>query len=120
MIIVKPIDTYACEILSQAENGAITLPYSSREEFENVLGRTKKFENGALTDMTQEEITLRDGNRLRCKRKYLLEAFDKWEKAVLRGRETDDSMIMLWYQMLLDLNAAAFDSVPERIKYYLR
>ena len=70
--------------------------------------------------MTQEEITLRDGNRLRCKRKYLLAAFDKWEKAVLRGRETDDSMIMLWYQMLLDLNAAAFDSVPERIKYYLR
>lgn len=120
MIIVKPIDTYACEILSKTEEGAITLPYNSREELESVLGHTKKFENGVLTDMTQEEMTSHNGNRLRCKRKYLLEAFDKWEKAVLRGRETDDSMIMLWYQMLLDLNAAAFDSVPERIKYYLR
>ena len=48
-----------------------------------------------------------------------LEAFDKWEKAVLRGREEDSEDIMFWYRNLLDLKEETFNNVPERIKYYL-
>lgn len=57
--------------------------------------------------------------QLRSRRETLLEAFDKWEKAVLRNREVDDPYIMSWYQNLKDLVQSAFDNVPERIKYYL-
>lgn len=56
---------------------------------------------------------------LRAKRDGLLNAFDKWEKAVLRGREQDDYMIMSWYHDLLNLQETAFENIPERIKYYL-
>lgn len=58
-------------------------------------------------------------NQLRAKRKILLLAFDKWEKAVLRGRATEDEAIMQWYYDLLDLKEEAFENIPERIKYYL-
>ncbi len=59
-------------------------------------------------------------NQLRKKRKLLLDnGFDPWEKAVLRGREADDSTIMLWYQDLKDLKESAFENIPERIRYYL-
>lgn len=59
-------------------------------------------------------------NMLRAKRKPLLEAFDKWEKAVLRNREIDDYTITtIWYKDLLDLKETAFENVPEKIKYYL-
>ena len=63
-----------------------------------------------------EEEILRDK---RFNREPLLLAFDKWEKAVLRGREDDDEFIMQWYQDLLDLKDSAFETVPDRIKYYL-
>lgn len=56
---------------------------------------------------------------LRDKRELLLLAFDKWEKAVLRGREEDSSIIMNWYQDLLDLKESAFDEIPDAVKYYL-
>ncbi len=55
----------------------------------------------------------------RSERKSLLNAFDKWEKAVLRGRESDDYAIMAWYKDLLDLKETAFANVPLRIQYYL-
>lgn len=55
----------------------------------------------------------------RSKRIVLLNAFDKWEKAVLREREQDDYIIMSWYKDLLDLKDSAFDIVPDRIKYYM-
>ena len=60
-------------------------------------------------------------NKLRAKRRVLLAAFDKWEKAVLRGREVDDKNVMSWYTMLLNLVEYAFETsnIPERIKYYL-
>lgn len=64
---------------------------------------------------TDEEIKA----ELRIKREPLLEAFDKWEKAVLRNREQDSVVIMGWYQDLLDLIPSAFENIPERIKYYL-
>lgn len=65
--------------------------------------------------LTEEQIL----NQLRVKRKPLLEAFDLWEKAVLRGREEDDASIMLWYYDLLNLVESAFENIPDRIKYYL-
>lgn len=57
--------------------------------------------------------------QLRVKREPLLIAFDKWEKAVIRGREEDSAEIMQWYQDLLDLVESAFENVPERINYYM-
>lgn len=56
---------------------------------------------------------------LRKTRKPLLDAFDKWEKAVLRGRESESLEIMTWYFLILDLNETALNNVPERVKYYL-
>ena len=70
---------------------------------------------------TEEELLENKKNALREERKVLLEAFDKWEKAVLRGREKDDSSIMSWYRDLLNLVESAFldENVPERVRYYL-
>lgn len=55
----------------------------------------------------------------RDERKSLLEAFDKWEKAVLRGRQEDSFTIMSWYYSLLNLEDEAFIEIPDEIKYYL-
>lgn len=68
---------------------------------------------------TEEEIEARKKERLRAQRVGLLAAFDKWEKAVLRGRESDDLAVMEWYRRLLDLDELAFESVPTRIQYYI-
>lgn len=56
---------------------------------------------------------------LRTKRAKLLTAFDKWEKAVLRGRETDSAAVIQWYKDLLDLKENAFAYIPIRVAYYL-
>ncbi len=66
-----------------------------------------------LTDIRNDV----DYRRLRLP---LLAAFDKWEKAVLRGRESEDKKVMNWYQELLDLAPTAFEegNIPDRIKYY--
>ena len=58
-------------------------------------------------------------DHLRNQRIALLNAFDKWEKAVLRGREIDSEEIMNWYESILDLEESAFVNVPQRINYYL-
>jgi len=57
---------------------------------------------------------------LREQRSGLLMAFDKWEKAVLRGREVDDESVMQWYRKLLDLDESAFEDIPARVKYFFR
>lgn len=64
--------------------------------------------------MVEEKLDL-----LRKKRKPLLEAFDKWEKAVLRGREEDCEAVMNWYKAILDLNEIDMDFYPDVIAYYL-
>lgn len=38
----------------------------------------------------------------RIHRENMFKIFDIWEKAVLRGRETDDQDVMNWYQEMLD------------------
>lgn len=74
-----------------------------------------------LVPYTSEELAKRDMAQLRSRRSILLTGFDKWEKAVLRGREEDSADVMEWYQKLLDLDETAFTdaNIPERVKYYL-
>lgn len=56
---------------------------------------------------------------LRKSRKPLLDAFDKWEKAVLRGRENESLEVMTWFHLIKSLDENALNNVPERVKYYL-
>ena len=58
-------------------------------------------------------------NKLRKKRKPLLDAFDIWEKAVLRGREIDSNDIMKWYQSILDLDEFSLNNPPQEIRRYM-
>lgn len=88
--------------------------YSYIDDSGNFISNKEAYQE-AVKRMTEE-------NRLaglRSKREPLLLAFDKWEKAVLRGRETDSETVMLWYQDLLDLKNTAFESIPDAVKYYL-
>ena len=80
------------------------------DEYEDVL---------VFVPYTEEELEDRRLKKMREDRKPLLLAFDKWEKAVLRGREIDDEVVMAWYQSMLDLEADAFENVPGRVAYYL-
>ena len=52
-------------------------------------------------------------------RRKLLTAFDVWEKAVIRGRETDSAVVMAWYKDLLDLKTSAFTNIPVAIKKHM-
>jgi hypothetical protein len=81
----------------------------------NEVKEYDSFINSRILKPTLEEQ--KETFRLQCK--ILLEAFDKWEKAVLRGRKQDDLSIMNWYYDLLDLKETAFTNVPSEIKYYL-
>ena len=61
-------------------------------------------------------------NQLRKKRKYVLDdGFDKWEKAMLAGRETNDPLVYQWYEDLLDIEKTeiALENIPARVAYYL-
>lgn len=74
--------------------------------------------------MTKLEI------RLFAFRKYRerqFKAFDLWEKAVIRGRESDETNVMEWYQSMKNFpilitettTAANYPVTPEVIKKYL-
>lgn len=58
-------------------------------------------------------------DKLRQTRSKLLKAFDLWEKAVLRGRESDSDTVMKWYSSLLDLDQDGFTNIPYQISYYI-
>lgn len=77
--------------------------------------------NGELVELgyNDEYINEQVLNELRKRRTVLLEAFDIWEKAVVRGRETDSAFVMDWYNDLLDLKQEAFDNIPKSIQKYL-
>lgn len=93
------------------------IPYKSRL-IDGVIDNSYDYDEEYLAaeKLKKEKKAL---NTLRAKREILLEAFDKWEKAVLRGRETEDESIMTWYNDLLDLKQSAFTTIPDAIKYYL-
>lgn len=75
---------------------------------------TEEYKREAAKKQKEQRLQELRGNRVK-----LLEAFDKWEKAVLRGRAEDDAEIMNWYRDILDLKAEAFENVPEAVRYYL-
>ena len=94
--------------------------FANVEDFAKELNTLKKwcFDNQCLlkTDGTKyyaEKIVFpslseeENKNLLRNKRAKLLNAFDKWEKAVLRGRESESIEVMTWYYRLLDLDEYA-------------
>ena len=93
------------------------IPYKSRLA-DGIIDNSYDYDEEYLAaeKLKKEKSAL---NTLRAKREILLEAFDKWEKAVLRGRETEDESIMTWYSDLLDLKQKAFASIPDAVKYYL-
>ncbi len=61
-----------------------------------------------------------ENNQKRGRRKEILKAFDIWEKCVLRGRETDDYEVMIWYRRILDLDSNALDNIPQVVKKYMK
>lgn len=69
------------------------------------------------------EINERKLNKLRAKRKPLLEAFDKYKSNVNYGivveDETTRAKIVAWYNDLLNLVETAFENIPSEIQYYL-
>lgn len=79
-----------------------------------------KLDNNGVGNKT---YFLRQKNKLRAKRKVLLEAFDKYKTNVMYGIKLEDTSTKLnitnWYNDLLDLKEAAFTNVPNEIKYYL-
>ena len=64
----------------------------------------------------------------RRRRKYYLQAFDIWEKNVLRGREQDSQEVLDWYQTMLDFPDSItenttfqdYPQIPEVLKNYLK
>lgn len=64
----------------------------------------------------------------RDSRKYYLQAFDIWEKNVLRGREQDSQEVLDWYQTMLDFPDSItedttfqdYPQIPEVLKNYLK
>lgn len=96
----------------------------SLEEFdflmcEQAKGKELKVVNGRVIAEYHVETYEEKQESLRSERIELLNAFDKWEKAVLRGREVEDYIIMSWYGDLKDLKESAFENIPARIQYYL-
>ena len=88
------------------------------DDVETVVGKKKIITGRDVEWVWTDEEELK--KQRRNERKPLLDAFDKWEKAVLRGRELDDEKVMTWYQLLLDLEETAFESIPPRVRYYLK
>ena len=104
-----------------------TLIKENKSEFERQYAELYKWckENGYALKNNKEYFycePLGEEQRLavlRTKREKLLTAFDKWEKAVLRFRESDSSDIMCWFYSLLNLDESAFVNIPDRVKYYM-
>lgn len=63
-------------------------------------------------------------NVYRQRREPLLNALDIYDKNVSKGRitetETEKAEVDKWYNALLNLEEWAFDSVPEKVKKYIR
>lgn len=96
------------------------IPYDITNGYHTIVnGRIVK-----LDYLTIEQVQKNNESKefsLRIEREPLLLAFDKWEKAVIRGRELDDSLIMEWFEDIKKLKESAFEenNIPERVKYYM-
>ena len=49
-----------------------------------------------MTKLEQKQLSFRKY------RERQFRAFDLWEKAIVRGRETDNTNVMAWYQAMKD------------------
>jgi len=66
-------------------------------------------------------------NAFRVYRRDCFKAFDLWEKAVLRGREQDSTVVATWYQAMLDFPQQIteettyenYPNIPEVLKKFL-
>lgn len=118
-ISVEQVNGTWYRVVAQYPNGGKDLKRIYATEAKEAYDETEKIY--VYIPYTEEELLENKKNALRKERKVLLEAFDKWEKAVLRGREKDDTSIMNWYRDLLNLVESAFldENVPERVRYYL-
>ena len=106
--------------LNKITNGVIVINnFDFNCENEDYIEITKDEYDKILNSVTLTPCEEEYKEHLRNQRKPLLNAFDKWEKAVLRGREVDSEEIMNWYESILDLEESAFVNVPQRINYYL-
>jgi hypothetical protein len=116
-------EEYHYEVIETFENGGQTVKRII--DVPGVAGKPQKIEEEDILiyiPYSEEELRTQKISRLRLIRNgRLLPAFDKWEKAVIRGRESDDNNIMGWYHDILDLKANAFldENIPNKIKYYL-
>lgn len=111
--ITSPIEEN--DITYDVDLDKLTINVSYLENDGNINYNTEKAEKIRLEKEQTRLLT-----KKRNKRRVLLNAFDKWEKAVLRGREVDDPVIMKWYKDILDLVESAFNNIPERIQYYAK
>ncbi len=107
------------EVVTQYECGADVKKVIDVKGVSYSPAREEREEIFMFIPYTEAEKEARAKNALRERREVLLTAFDKWEKAVLRGREEDSEQIMAWFSQLLALDEQAFSAVPERIQYYL-
>lgn len=92
------------------------------------LGKTKLI-NGVIVQPTisAEEVIETNKRKFRNYRKTVFNAFDVWEKNVLRGREEDNQEIVNWYNEMLDFTnniteatkIADYPTPPEVIKKYV-
>ena len=97
----------------------------SKEDLE-AIEKTKCFdvENNCVIDYDNtEDLEKERIEKLRRLREPLLVAFDKYKTNVVYGLviETPEEkeLIINWYKSILDLNEAALNDVPEKIKYFL-
>ncbi|MCM1130083.1 MAG: hypothetical protein NC310_00270 [Roseburia sp.] len=94
----------------------------SREEYVKAFN-SQKYDRNFIGEETHLILNLDKRNKyLRIRRKHALDnGFDKWEKAMLAGREVNDPLVYQWYNNLLDINTTeeALQNIPERVAYYL-
>ena len=72
--------------------------------------------------LDEEKVVDIDKNELREKREFILAAFDIYKSNVNYGIEQEENKedIINWYQNLLDLNEMAFNTIPIKIKKYMK
>lgn len=93
-----------------------------------ILGKTKLID-GVIVQPTisNEEVIETNKRKFRNYRKTVFNAFDIWEKNVLRGREQDNQEVVNWYNQMLvftnnitkDTKPADYPTIPEIIKKYI-
>jgi hypothetical protein len=116
---VDRIDDFKIE----AESGFIVIEQQADIQSDDIFEYfNKKYVNGNFVEDT-ELIEQNNQNVLRDKRYSLLQAFDRYKtnliiKAIEVSNE-EQSQIIEWYHLILDLDENSINNPPEKIKYYI-